>query len=172
MKFADALELLKQGEKVKLPSWSGYWVKEDNTVKMYCKDGRVLDIREMEDVFYTLSNIASEEWCVAEDKEINLDVHTFMFGEAIRRLKAGQKVARKGWNGKGMFLYMQGGSKVAFHDLKEDVQRKLMNKHVVDDSGKVTINPHIDMKAADGSVVIGWIASQTDMLAEDWVIVE
>ena len=99
-------------------------------------------------------------------------METFDFGEAIRRLKAGQKVARKGWNGKGMFLYMQCGSKVAFHDLKEDVQRKLMNKHVVDDSGKVTINPHIDMKAADGSVVIGWIASQTDMLAEDWVIVE
>ena len=53
MKFIDALELLKQGKKIKLPSWSGYWVKEDDTVKMYCKDGRVLDIRESEDVFYT-----------------------------------------------------------------------------------------------------------------------
>ena len=89
-----------------------------------------------------------------------------------KKLKQGKKVARKGWNGKGMFLYMQGGSKVAFHNLKEDVQRKLMNKHVVDDSGKVTINPHIDMKAADGSVVIGWSASQTDMLADDWYEVQ
>jgi hypothetical protein len=35
----------------------------------------------------------------------------------------------------------------------------------------VRINPHIDMKAADGSIVVGWLASQTDMLAEDWVIV-
>lgn len=36
----------------------------------------------------------------------------------------------------------------------------------------VTINPHIDMKAADGTYVTGWIASQTDMLADDWYVVE
>ena len=145
MKFADALELLKQGEKVKLPGWSGYWVKEDNTVKMYCKDGRVLDIRETEDVFYTLSNIASEEWCVAEDKEINLDVHTFMFGEAIRRLKAGQKVARKGWNGKGLFI----------------------QKEQIDDiQSFFTIT---DTKTGRKNT---WVPSISDLFAEDWVFVE
>ena len=34
-----------------------------------------------------------------------------------------------------------------------------------------TLNPHIDMRTADGTMVIGWLASQTDMLAEDWVVV-
>jgi hypothetical protein len=36
----------------------------------------------------------------------------------------------------------------------------------------ITIGAHIDMRAADGSLVIGWFASQTDMLAEDWMVVE
>lgn len=93
------------------------------------------------------------------------------FGGAIELLKMGFKVARKGWNGKGMFIYMQDGSYPYFHQLKEDVQRKLVDSNCTNDSGVVTICPHIDMKAADGSIVIGWLASQTDMLADDWVVV-
>ena len=37
---------------------------------------------------------------------------------------------------------------------------------------EINITSHIDMKAADGSMVVGWLASQTDMLSEDWVIIE
>ena len=66
MKFVEALEALKEGKKVKLSNWSGYWVRENDTVKMHCKDGRILDIREMEDVFYTLENIVSEDWIIVE----------------------------------------------------------------------------------------------------------
>lgn len=94
------------------------------------------------------------------------------FGGALELLKMGFKVARKGWNGKGMFIYMQDGSYPYFHQLKEDVQRKLVDTNCVNTSGAVTICPHIDMKAADGSLVIGWLASQTDMLADDWVVVK
>lgn len=94
------------------------------------------------------------------------------FGGAIELLKMGFKVARKGWNGKGMFIYMQDGSYPYFHQLKEDVQRKLVDTNCVNKSGAVTICPHIDMKAADGSLVIGWLASQTDMLADDWIVVK
>lgn len=93
------------------------------------------------------------------------------FGGALELLKMGFKVARKGWNGKGMFIYLQDGSYPYFHQLKEDVQRKLVDSNCTNDSGVVTICPHIDMKAADGSIVIGWLASQTDMLADDWVVV-
>ena len=138
MKFIDALELLKQGKKIKLPSWSGYWVREDNTVKMYCKDGNVLDIRETEDVFYTLSNIASENWKVAEDEEIHLDVHTFTFGEAIRRLKTGQKVARKGWNGKKQYIqlatgisYKTGDDEIVNCEHDAIIKRLLLSEHLV-----------------------------------------
>ena len=70
-----------------------------------------------------------------------------------------------------MFIYLQDGSYPYFHQLKEDVQRKLVDSNCTNDSGVVTICPHIDMKAADGSIVIGWLASQTDMLADDWVVV-
>ena len=160
MKFIDALELLKQGKKIKLPSWSGYWVREDNTVKMYCKDGNILDIRETEDVFYTLSNIASENWKVAEDEEIHLDVHTFTFGEAIRRLKTGQKVARKGWNGKKQYIQLATG-----------ISYKTGDDEIVNCEHDAIGNKAIAFVGTSG-VQMGWLASQADMLAEDWIVVE
>lgn len=160
MKFIDALELLKQGKKIKLPSWSGYWVREDNTVKMYCKDGNVLDIRETEDVFYTLSNIASENWKVAEDEEIHLDVHTFTFEEAIRRLKTGQKVARKGWNGKKQYIQLATG-----------ISYKTGDDEIVNCEHDAIGNKAIAFVGTSG-VQMGWLASQADMLAEDWIVVE
>ena len=160
MKFIDAIELLKQGKKIKLPSWSGYWVKEDDTVKMYCKDGRVLDIRETEDVFYTLSNIASEDWKLAEDEEIHLDVHTFTFGEAIRRLKVGQKVSRNGWNGKGQYIQLATG-----------ISYKSADGDVVNCEHDAIGNKAIAFVGTSG-VQMGWLASQADMLAEDWIVVE
>ena len=45
MNFGKALEALKTGHRVKLPSWAGYWEKDGNTIKMHCKDGRVFDFR-------------------------------------------------------------------------------------------------------------------------------
>lgn len=88
------------------------------------------------------------------------------FGDAISALKHGHKVARKGWNGKGMFLTAQAGSIVNGTQMR--------NKHLKEYYGDkdVTIMPHIDMKAADDSLVVGWLASQTDMLAHDWCIVD
>lgn len=91
---------------------------------------------------------------------------TFDFGMAIQYLKAGHKVARKGWNGKGMFLTLQEGSVVPGDRMRNDPARKYY------DGKDVTIMPHIDMKAADDTYVVGWLASQTDMLAEDWVKVD
>ena len=91
------------------------------------------------------------------------------FGLAIEAMKKGKKVARKGWNGKGMFIYIQDGNRVFTHNLRADAIRDYCMSRVIQ---HVDINPHIDMKAADGSLVIGWLASQTDMLAEDWYIVE
>ena len=91
---------------------------------------------------------------------------TFDFGGALLSLKEGKKVARKGWNGKGMFLTLQKGSEVDGSLMRNDNAKKFYG------DGKVVICAHIDMKAADGSYVVGWLASQTDMLAEDWVIVE
>ena len=88
------------------------------------------------------------------------------FGEAINLLKQGYKMRRKGWNGKGMFIYLVNSSDVPSSALRGPAKACGENKFLV------TINSHIDMKAADGSIVVGWLASQSDMLAEDWVVVD
>jgi hypothetical protein len=88
------------------------------------------------------------------------------FSEALYALKRGAKIARSGWNGKGMFLTLQNGSEVAGDKMRND------NAKAFYGNSNVKICPHIDMKAADGSYVVGWLASQTDMLAEDWCVVE
>ena len=87
------------------------------------------------------------------------------FGMAIVALKRGQAVARQGWNGKGMFLTLQEGSTVVGKNMRNEPAKNYYK------GTDVRIAPHIDMKAADGTYVVGWLASQTDMLAEDWEIV-
>lgn len=86
------------------------------------------------------------------------------FGKAIEALKEGKKAARRGWNGKGMFIYLVRGSQVDRTSLRNEA-RDLFGGGVDD---MVDICSHIDMRAADGSLVIGWLASQTDMLSDDW----
>jgi hypothetical protein len=73
------------------------------------------------------------------------------FGQAIEALKQGYKVARQGWNGKGMWLKLIKGSQ---WDCSGEDSEKL---------------PFIGMKTADNKFV-PWLASQTDILSEDWEI--
>lgn len=86
------------------------------------------------------------------------------FGQAIEEMKKGNRVARSGWNGKDMFIFIQEGSIIS----KENARNKVLQGLNRD---KITINAHIDMKAADGTIVVGWLASQSDMLSEDWFVV-
>ena len=88
------------------------------------------------------------------------------FGMALIALKRGETVARTGWNGKGMFLTLQKGSIVEGNNMRNEGAKKYY------EDVQCTIAPHIDMKVADGTYVVGWLASQTDMLAEDWEIVK
>ena len=67
MKFKDMLRPLREGKKVKLSFWSGYWQKDGNEIIMHCHDGRVLNIRESDNIFWTLENICSDEWEVVEE---------------------------------------------------------------------------------------------------------
>ena len=90
------------------------------------------------------------------------------FGLAIEALKMGRRVARVGWNGKGMWLALQPGSVIT----PEQARGGAAKGRADEGATGITILPHIDMRAADGSIVVGWLASQTDMLAEDWQIVE
>jgi hypothetical protein len=90
------------------------------------------------------------------------------FGDAIRAMKAGKKVARAGWNGKGMWVAMTPGSAFPAAGARDGHAAKHRAAEI-SNSDPIVLLPHIDMRAADGSMVIGWLASQTDMLAEDWM---
>ena len=76
------------------------------------------------------------------------------FGLAVEALKKNYRVCRGGWNGKGMWLriVIPGGDNKEF------------------DLGMANL-PYIEMKTADNKLV-PWLASQTDVLAEDWMIAE
>jgi len=69
MDFRHAWFQMLNGKKIKLPDWSGYWAWENNTIMMHCHDGRVLDIRETDNVSYTFSNIAEKTWMVVDDTD-------------------------------------------------------------------------------------------------------
>lgn len=84
------------------------------------------------------------------------------FGMAIEALKLGERVARAGWNGKGMFLFLiQGSNDIA----------KLHGYGFGELVGEPAFRDAIFMKTVDNQLV-PWTASQADCLAEDWQIVE
>lgn len=91
------------------------------------------------------------------------------FGDVVRGLKAGKRFARAGWNGKAMWIAMQAGSTIMAGDARGGAAACRANETGMTSDSKISILPHIDMRSADGSIVVGWLASQTDMLAEDWV---
>ena len=91
------------------------------------------------------------------------------FGMAIEALKRGKKVARRGWNGKGrMYLWLLPAANVKAEWCKEEHLKALAEQN----GGEFECLASIRMKTADNKVLTGWLASQTDMLAEDWVVVE
>lgn len=159
MRFEQAFERMKQGAKVKLPSWGGYWCwdAEKETIMMHCRpqdtdkgQGPVLDIRETQRVDYTLQNILSDEWMIADEGNTPVlgGESTFSFGDAIKYLKRGLKVTKKSWHKSGMYLELQ----------------------IPDDHSKMTA-PYIYI-TIDGNYRIPWHPSQADALEEDWVFVE
>jgi len=80
------------------------------------------------------------------------------FGDALIMLKQGNKVARTGWNGKGMYLiFAEEGS---FYTVGQET------------NAEVGTDPFIVMYTAAGTMQPGWLASQADMLADDWMVVE
>lgn len=84
------------------------------------------------------------------------------FSLALERIKAGEKVARAGWNGKSMFVFLVPGSTFLVD------RAPLLG--IYERGTKIDYRGHIDMRTADGSIV-PWLASQSDLLEEDWDVV-
>ena len=82
------------------------------------------------------------------------------FGEAIENMKKGEKVARRGWNGKKQYIQLATG-----------ISYKTAQGEIVNCEHDAIGNKAIAFVGTSG-VQMGWLASQADMLAEDWELVE
>ena len=129
---------------------------------MHCKDGTVLDIRETQVVEYTTMNICSDEWVIANENNCPQlgGEATFSFGEAIKYIKRGMKVKRKGWNGKNQHI-----------ELATRISYMTASDELVNVEHDAIGNKAIAFCGTSG-VQMGWLASQADMLADDWVFAE
>lgn len=88
------------------------------------------------------------------------------FGLAIEAMKKGYKVARNGWNGKGMWIYLMSPLFLPADKVNERTRKCIGEGKALDSQ------PYIVMWTAQGKWQPGWLASQADMLAEDWHTVE
>jgi hypothetical protein len=84
------------------------------------------------------------------------------FSGALAAVKSGKRVSRAGWNGKGMFIFLVPGSVFKVN------RPPLLG--IYPDGTEIRYHGHIDMKTAD-NMVVPWLASQTDILADDWDVV-
>lgn len=84
----------------------------------------------------------------------------FTFSDVVAGLKRGRRFARAGWNGKGMFIFLVNGSRFTVN------REPLLS--ILGEGTEVDYHAHVDMRTATGQIV-PWLASQTDILAEDWV---
>lgn len=124
--------------------------------KVYPKSGSYPKALFMEDGYRVVYLDGYESWCPKDAFEQAYRETTAMtFGVAIEAMKEGKPVKRLGWNGKGIFIGIQ----------NPDENSKMTQPYIYIDTMELeTTNP----RAPKGRVP--WLASQTDMLAEDWVI--
>jgi hypothetical protein len=105
--------------------------------------------------------MASNKWIFADAMncpELGGEL-TFSFGEALHFLKKGKKVARKGWNGKNQYI-----------ELAKNISYTTADGDIVNCDHESIGKQAIAFVGTQG-VQMGWVASQADMLAEDWYLV-
>lgn len=105
--------------------------------------------------------------------KINNDA-LFDFKKALELLKEGKLVARKNWNGKGMFIFMRPSDELDETFIINEVKSlpnsyKRWVKNHPSKNSKVKFNSYLCMKAVNNEIVNGWLASHADMIANDWM---
>lgn len=166
MKFCDVQDALMAGKKVKLSNWkNAYWYydQEREEIMNHFEDAESnQDVPTSALFLRDLVWVMKDNWEIVDDDPQKVPAETYSFGDAMNFLKGGKKVARKGWNGKNMFLFL--ATDIEFH-----TQADL--SCVSNLEGDLTL-PAVVMKTADDRFCVGWLASQTDMLSDDWYTVE
>jgi hypothetical protein len=97
-----------------------------------------------------------------------MNTQTVDFGDAVRALKQGKRVTRSGWNGKGMYLWLLPAATVKAEWCREPHLKEKAEQN----GGEIECLGSIRMFTADRKVLTGWLASQTDILAEDWLVLD
>ncbi len=93
----------------------------------------------------------------------------YSFSTALEFMKDGERVARRGWNGRDMWVARSPGNPaLPAANFWSDAARSFANAN----GGTAEVLPCYIMKTADNKIVMGWLASQTDMEAEDWFMVD
>ena len=148
MNFGQAFELMKQGVKVKLPNWAGYWAWENGTIMMHCKGGEVIDLRDTERPEYTFSNMASDEFMIADPENTpELGGKARMsFGDALKLVKRGMGMRLPQW--------------------KEDV---VIRAQFPDEHSKMTA-PYLYVESRFGRVP--WKETMIELFSEEWEVVD
>ena len=116
-----------------------------------------------------VKNLLHTQYVTAAAEEVVLhEGEEGTFGQAIESLKFGKKVARKGWNGKGMFLWLKPFALVKSEWCKDPKLKEIADKN----GGEIEALGTICMKTADDRILTGWSGNQLDVLSNDWVLVE
>ena len=102
-------------------------------------------------------------------EEAYRELGTMSYSDALICLQGGYKLARAGWNGKGMWVALCMGTKDLHSSMFWNVHSKA---HAEAQGGTATVDPYFIMCTAQGSIQMGWNASQADQLATDWQIIE
>lgn len=97
---------------------------------------------------------------------MNDNIVPMTFGKALKELQNGKCVRRSGWNGKGMYLWLLPAATVPADWCKEPRLKQL----AISNGGTIECLASIRMKTADNKILTGWLASQTDMFATDWEV--
>lgn len=101
------------------------------------------------------------------------------FGEAVKALKEGKRVQRKGWDGKGLFIFEQVPSQVIaaivpiMSSLPQSVKDEFKKRFDQDpeNAGSISYQNQLAMVYPDNNIY-GWVASPSDILEEDWIILD
>lgn len=130
--------------------------------------GAAKSVVEFNGLNETMQNLLHTQYVrAAEDEKVLYEGEEGSFGQAVESLKHGKCVARKGWNGKGMFLWLKHGTMVKSewcHDTR-------LQNIAIKNGGEIEALGTICMKTADNKILTGWLASQTDILSNDWILV-
>ena len=173
MNFSQAILAILDGYAVRLPEWTGYWfLDKDGKMKALTRNGEIVN------------TLWTEKY--KDRTDFTVCKKLLGFDWVINALKNNKLVTRKGWNGKGMFLFVRPADAIpaetvvntvkslpqGVKDYFEGVYQGDYKKSSDGAPFTVSFTSYICMKAADGSIVNGWSPSQTDLLSSDWFLFE